>query len=184
MLLLALLLVLLSALRLVLLPALRALKPIAPQAPIAQLPVLLSSLRLVLLPALLPAAAGALLQGEKPLALWPEEAPLLVLQPTKPVALLLGPRLGLRLSGTLAALQAPKPVASLLLLPALWLMPLPALQAPEPPLLVLRPLLETWAPHQYGSSLLPLLPALRPAEALLLVLLTLLLVLPPGLALL
>ena len=91
-------------------------------------------------------------------------APLLVLLPA------------LRLVLPAAALQTPKPVAALLLLPAL--------QTPEPPLLVLRPLLETWASHQYGSSLLPLLPALRPAEALLLVLLTLLLVLPPGLALL
>ena len=50
---------------------------------------------------------------------------LLVLQPTKPVALLLGPRLGLRLSGTLAALQAPKPVA---LLPTLLLVLLLVLQ--------------------------------------------------------
>ena len=50
---------------------------------------------------------------------------LLVLQPTKPVALLLGPRLGLRLSGTLAALQAPKPMA---LLPALLLVLLLVLQ--------------------------------------------------------
>ena len=88
-------------------------------------------------------------------------------------------------TGTWGPLRAPEPMAPLLvLLPALRLVLLPALQAPEPPLLVLRPLLETWAPHQYGSSLLPLLPALRPAEALLLVLLTLLLVLPPGLALL
>ena len=68
-------------------------------------------------------------------------APLLVLLPA------------LRLVLLPAALQAPKPVASLLLLPALWLVPLPALQAPEPPLLVLRPLLETWAPHQYGSDI-------------------------------
>ena len=75
-------------------------------------------------------------------ALRPAETPLLVLLTLQPA---------LRLVLLPAALQAPKPVASLLLLPALWLMPLPALLVRGPAGL--------------------LLPALRPAEAPLLFLL-------------